>query len=91
MRAITFVEGVLFAAIIATWMWTWWWNRYVVTDKPEPDYNAAMRTLTLELVAFQQERQWVVEKGSVPLYAQRKAITRKVVDAANNREEKNND
>ncbi len=74
--AIVFVEGVLLAAIIATWMWTWWWNRYVVTHPEEPDYDAAIRVLTLALIRTPR-----------PLHVQRKAIARKVVDAAN-REEK---
>ena len=89
-----FVEGVLLAAIIATWMWTWWWNRYVVTRIEEPDYDAAMTTLTMELVAW-RARVTHLEPGHVllehppgiPLYAARKRIARKMVDAAN-REEK---
>ncbi len=93
-RAIVFVEGVLLAAIIATWMWTWWWNRYVVTDTPEPDYDAAMTILTLELTAW-RARVTHLEPGepvmehptAMPLFATRQRIARKVVDAAN-REEK---
>jgi len=72
MRAITFVEGVLLAAIIATWMWTWWWNRYVVTHVEEPDYIAAMAVLTLML---QETRQ--------PLLARRQQIVRAVIDVGN--------
>ncbi len=95
MTASIAVEGVLLAAVIATWMWTWWWNRYVVTDKPEPDYNAAMTILTLELITW-RARVTHLEPGHVvlehpsgmPLFATRQRIARKVVDAANNREEK---
>ena len=72
MRAIVFVEGVLLAAIIATWMWTWMWNRYVVTDQPEPDYNAAMAVLTLMLV-----------ETKLPLYARRQQIVMAVIDVGN--------
>ncbi len=95
MRAIVFVEGVLLAAIVATWMWTWWWNRYVVTPHlEEPDYDAAMTILTLELIAW-RARVTHLEPGHVilehpsgmPLFATRQTIARKVVDAAN-REEK---
>ena len=95
MRAIHFIEGVLLAAIIATWMWTWWWNRYVVTPHlEEPDYGAAMTILTLELIAW-RARVTHLEPGhtllehpsGMPLFATRQRIARKVVDAAN-REEK---
>jgi hypothetical protein len=72
MSVITFVQGVLLAAIIATWMWTWWWNRYVVTDEPEPDYTAAMRVFTLML-----------QESTVPLFARRQQIVRAVIDVGN--------
>lgn len=69
MSAVTFVNGVLLAVIIATWIWTWWWNRRVVTDTAELDYLAAMRTLTLMLIETPR-----------PLYARREQITRAVLD-----------
>ena len=94
MTAFAFIEGVLLAAIIATWMWTWWWNRYVITHPEEPDYDAAMTILTLELIAWRakvshlEPGHTVLEHPSgMPLFATRKRIARKVVDAAN-REEK---
>ena len=95
MRVIAAVEGVLLAAIIATWMWTWWWNRYVITAHlDEPDYDAAMTVLTMELVAWRarithlEPGHTLLENPSgMPLYATRRTIARKVVDAAN-REEK---
>ncbi len=93
MRVIVFVEGVLLAAIIATWIWTWWWNRYVTTHVEEPDYNAAMTVLTMELVAWRARvhsgapAPHGLALGGMPLFATRQRIARKVVDAAN-REEK---
>jgi hypothetical protein len=63
------VSGALLAASIATWMWTWWWNRYVVHEVPEPDYLAAMRALTLMLIETPR-----------PLYARREQISKAVVD-----------
>jgi hypothetical protein len=89
------VSGALLAASIATWIWTWWWNRYVVTpDLEEPDYDAAMTVLTLELVAwrarikhFEPAHALLEDPTHIPLFATRQTIARKVVDAAN-REEK---
>ena len=71
MTAAAFVDGVLLAAIIATWIWTWWWNRYVVLQHPEPDYEAAMRVLTLMLMDTPR-----------PLLARRAQITKAVVDVS---------
>ena len=65
----TFVNGVLLAAIVLTWMWTWWWNRRVVNQEQESDYQAAMRVLTLMLLDTPR-----------PLFARRLQITKAVVD-----------
>lgn len=60
----------------------------------EPDYDAAMTVLTMELVAWRKRithlepAHVLLENPSgMPLYATRQKIARKVVDAAN-REEK---
>lgn len=84
MTAIAFVQGVLLAAIIATWMWTWWWNRYVVTARPEADYEAAFDALTLELVAWRGDIESGAEPESMywPVTSRRWRMTRRVVDAA---------
>ena len=71
MTVITFVQGVLLGAIILTWMWTWWWNRYVVTYRPEPDYDAATEVLTSATIRYR-----------VGLEIERARVAREIVDAA---------
>ncbi len=70
---IVFVEGVLLAAILATWMWTWWWNRYVVSYRPEPDYDAAIQALTSAIIR---------PGNRLLIEAHRARVAREVVDAA---------
>ncbi len=85
MKAVTFVDGVLLAAIIATWIWTWTWNRYVVTHRPTPDYDAANSQLTTELFAVLDGAGVGVvgaRIGYMPVEAYRAQMTRRVVDAA---------
>lgn len=81
------VSGALLAASIATWIWTWWWNRYVITPHlEEPDYDAAMTVLTMELVAWRARINTLETSTQIPLFATRQKIARKVVDAANREE-----
>ena len=91
MSAATVVNGVLLAVILATWIWTWDWNRRVIHQQTEPDYNAAMAALTTELIKWRTQSTHL-EPGhvllerptAIMLYATRKAVARKVVDAALN-------
>ena len=77
MTAAAFVDGVLLAAIIATWMWTWWWNRYVVQQQPLPDYEAAEVRLTTELILM-----FGSDTHQVPRKEYRQVIAFNVVNAA---------
>ncbi len=73
MTAATFVNGVLLAVIIATWIWTWWWNRRVIQHHPEPDYEAATAALTLAIIRH---------RGALGIETHRAEIARTVVDEA---------